>query len=82
MPAILARIHSWYVLAVNAHSVDGILADFNKKFKQLHVAAKFHDAQAKLHDDEILWRTALKRGAHTQAVRARSIADRIKDLVA
>ena len=62
-------------------SVDSIIADITKRIESLHVVAEAHAAAAKLHQDEIEFRSKLVATAGAEYARAKSIAAKFEALV-
>jgi hypothetical protein len=62
-------------------SVDGILSSMTKKIDQLHVASRFHDAEAVAHDEAMKVAAAAKAFAEKESERARTAAANFRKLI-
>lgn len=62
-------------------SVDSIIADIQTRIEKLHVVAEAHSEAARLHQDEIEFRTRLVATATAEYDRAKSIAAKFEALV-
>lgn len=65
----------------NNCSVDGILGEFHSLIGRLESAVDFHFGQAELHAQERKKHDDLVVFANTEAVRAQSVANKLKELV-
>lgn len=70
-----------WLMSLFQPSVDVILDDFNKVINRLDKAMEFHISKAAFHQDIIDAKTIAREFALREAERARSVAQKLEDLL-